>query len=118
MAIPARVPSPAEVDGLADHFASAISMLEEISPKERSLEAAFVEEMILGEEPRYLTVAEVGVMFLAAQEALDAAGVIRGYGERILDALPRLAGRDDGGTYASRFAQQPHLAIVPTGEEA
>jgi hypothetical protein len=116
--VPARVPSPSDVDELANHLARAISMLDEIKPGDRSLEAAFVDEVILGEEPKHLTAAETGVMFLAAQEALDAADVIRGYGEQIIAALPSLAGRDDGGTYASRFANQPHLELVTTAEEA
>jgi hypothetical protein len=103
--IPARVPSPADVDELASRFAEAISLLDEIKPRERPLTvASWTNDS--DTEPQHLTVAEIGVMFLAADEALDAADAIREYGEQIIAALPDLAGRDDGGTYATRFARE------------
>jgi hypothetical protein len=120
---PARVPTPSDVDELANHLARAMSLLDEIKPRELPLD----DWRLRGESrpaakgvepPQHLTVAEIGVMFLAADEALDAADTIRDYGEQIIAALPALAGRDDGGTYASRFAAQPRLASVPTAEEA
>jgi hypothetical protein len=116
--IPARVPSPTDVDELANHLAQAISLLDEIKPRERPLVAASWSNETSSEPLQHLTVAEIGVMFLAADEALDAAGAIHEYGGQIIAALPSLAGRDDGGTYASRFAAESRLAIVPTVEEA
>ena len=104
--IPARVPSPADVDELANHLARAISLLDEIKPRERPLPVATWNNDTSNELPQHLTVAEIGVMFLAAAEALDVADTIREYGEQIIAALPALAGRDDGGTYAARFAQE------------
>jgi hypothetical protein len=95
--IPARVPSPAEVDEFTNHLGHAISFLDESQSSGVSIEdglAAHREGRSL--DHRYLTPDEAWLLFMVATEATEAADELRRYADRLLAALPDMVDRDRG----------------------
>lgn len=103
--IHARVPTAAELDAFTQQLGEAISFLDELGPPERSIDremAAFLAGVPV--EEQYLTLDHVGVLFMAATEAEEAADHLRESAAKLLAVLPELVNRDCG--YAAAYGEK------------
>jgi hypothetical protein len=103
--INARVPTPAELDAFLQHLGEAISFVDELGPPARSLDVE-VAAFLAGEavEEQFLTLDQVGLLFMAATEAQEAADQLNELADALLGKLPDLVNRDRG--YTAAFARE------------
>jgi len=112
------IPEPKEIDEFVEHLAHAVSFVEQLRP---SMELQFETELAAvrdGEEvpQHFLTLPEIGTLFLVVTEAREAAEALKRYADDLLVGIPELVNRDHG--YAAAYGSGTYGYDEPGDEGA